>query len=80
MLIIDKKLITATGTASPTGTATTVFNIPHGMAVTPAFAAVVPKNTLSAALFFVTWDSTNITVTYLAGLTGALSLGRMAQA
>lgn len=70
----------ATGTFAPTGTATTVFNIPHGLGATPAFAQVVGKNLLSTALFTTTWDATNITVTYLTGLTGTLSLGWVAMA
>lgn len=69
-----------TGAASPTGTATTVFTIPHSLGTTPSFASVQPKNVLSAALFYATWDATNITVTYAAGLTGALALGWMAVA
>lgn len=67
-----------TGSAAPTGTATTVFNIAHGVGSAPSFVSVTPKNTLSAALFNVSWDATNITITYLTGLTGALSLGWMA--
>lgn len=66
-----------TGTATPTGSATTVFTIPHGLGLAPSFAKVTPKNSLSAALFYATTDSTNITVTYLAALTGALSLNWM---
>lgn len=63
-----------TGTATPTGAATTVFNIPHGLAAAPRWAAVTPGNALSAALFSVTWDATNLIVTFAVGLTGALSL------
>ena len=68
------------GTATPTGTATTVFTIPHNLGFVPAFAQVVPQNALSAALYSVSWDATNITVTYLVGLTGSVSLGWMALA
>lgn len=64
-----------TGTATPTGTATTVFTIAHGLGATPSHVSVTPKNLLSTALFTVAWDATNITVTYITGLTGALSLG-----
>lgn len=67
-----------TGTVTPTGTATTVFTIPHSLGTTPSFAMVIGKNVLSTALFTTTWDATNITVTYLTGLTGALSLSWMA--
>lgn len=67
-----------TGTATPTGTATTVFTIAHGMGVAPSWCGVTAQNALSAALSAVTWDATNITVTYLAGLTGALSLAWVA--
>lgn len=66
------------GTASPVGTASTVFNIPHGLGKVPTHAAVIPKNALSAALYFITTDSTNITVTYLAGITGTLSISWLA--
>lgn len=67
------------GTSAPTGTATTVFTIAHGLGRTPQWASVTPGNALSAALFSAAWDATNITVTYLAGLTGALSLNWTAQ-
>ena len=67
----------ATGTATPTGSSTTVFTIPHGLGTAPTFSKVTPKNALSAALFYATTDGTNITVTYLAALTGALSLNWM---
>jgi len=70
----------ATGTSTPTGAITTVFTIPHGLGTSPAFAQVVGKNLLSTALFTTTWDATNITVTYLTALTGALSLGWVAYA
>lgn len=63
-----------TGTSAPVGAATTVFTIAHGVGTVPAFCSVTPNNTLSTALFNVTWDATNITVTYLVGLTGTLSL------
>jgi hypothetical protein len=69
-----------TGSVAPTGSITTVFTIPHALGTTPTFAHVSPKNLLSTALFTTTWDATNITVTYLTGLTGALSLGWMAVA
>lgn len=61
-------------TFTATGTATTVFTIPHGFAVKPSFCSVAPANALSAALCYWTWDATNITVTYLSGLTGSVSL------
>lgn len=67
-----------TGTAAPTGTATTVFTVAHGMGASPTFCSVTPKNLLATALFTTSWDATNITITYLTGLTGALSLGWMA--
>lgn len=66
-----------TGSSSPVGSVTTVFQIPHGMSTIPSFANVTAKNVLSAALFTTTWDATNITVTYVTGLTGTLSLGWM---
>ena len=65
----------ASGVVNPTGTATTVFTIPHGLGAIPAHAVITPRNALSAALYYLTVDSTNITVTYLAGITGALSIG-----
>lgn len=68
----------AYGTATPTASLTLTFNIPHGLGVVPNFANVSPKNTLSAAIFTVTWDATNIIVTYLGALTGAMSLGWVA--
>lgn len=67
-----------TGTATPTGIATTVFTIAHGLGKVPTWCAVTPGNLLSSALFNVTWDGTNITVTYLAALTGITSLAWIA--
>lgn len=64
----------ASGTATPTGSVTTTFMIPHGLGSIPNFAMVMPKNALATALYSLTWDATNITVTYLAALTGSLSL------
>lgn len=61
------------GTSSPTGSATTVFTIAHGMGTIPSWCGVTPGNALSAALFYATWDATNITITYLVALTGATS-------
>ncbi|HEY8879200.1 MAG TPA: hypothetical protein VIN03_16650 [Roseateles sp.] len=56
---------------SPGGQAT--YTIAHGLAGTPSFVCVQPKNTLSAALFFLTADATNITITYaVAPLSGTL--------
>ena len=71
------KKITA-GTATPTGTATTVVTIAHGLGSTPSFHDVRPGNLLSAALFYSTADATTITITYLSALTGLLSLNWMA--
>jgi hypothetical protein len=52
----------------------TSFSFAHGAGSLPTYVNVTFKNVLSAALNFVTWDSTNITVTYLtAPLTGALA-------
>lgn len=68
-----------TGLATPTATASTVFTVPHGLGTVPVWCGVSPGNVLSAALFDVNWDSTNITITYLTALTGALSLAWMAQ-
>lgn len=62
------------GTATPTGTATTVFTVAHGLGTTPAWCGVSPGNVLSGALFYIAWDATNITITYLTALTGTLSL------
>lgn len=73
----SSKAIT-TGSATPTGTATTVFTVSHGLGSTPSFAAVSPKNVLTAALCHVTWDSTNITLTFLVALTGSLSFSWVA--
>lgn len=68
------------GTLSQTGTATTAFTFAHGMSSAPSHVAVTAKNTLSAALFATTWDSTNITITYMTAITGTLSLGWLATA
>ena len=62
------------GTATPTGAATTAFTIAHGLARVPAWCGVTPGNALSAALFSVSWDGTNITVTFITAVTGATSL------
>lgn len=64
-----------TGDAIITGAATTVFSFAHGMATTPAFVAVMPRNSLSSALFSVNWNATNVIVTYLTAITGSVSLG-----
>lgn len=66
------------GVYSGTGTATTVFVFPHNLPSTPTHISMTAMNTLSAALFSTTWDATNVTVTYLTALTGALSLGWLA--
>lgn len=68
------------GTATPaTNGILTAFTIAHGLSGTPVHVNIVPKSALSSALFFVTWDATNITVTYaVAPLTGNLSLSWMA--
>lgn len=68
-----------TGLATPTATASTVFTLPHGLGCIPAWCGVTPGNVLSASLFDVNWDNTNITVTYLTSLSGALSLYWIAQ-
>lgn len=62
------------GTASPTGAVTTVFTVAHGLGTTPAWCGVSPGNALSSALFNISWDSANITITYLTALTGTLSI------
>jgi hypothetical protein len=64
-----------TGNAVITGAATTVFTFPHGMATTPAFVSVMPRNSLSSALFSINWNATNVIVTYLTAITGSVSLG-----
>lgn len=63
-----------TGFATPTGSATTVFTVPHGLGAIPSYSGVTPQNVLSSALFFVTADATNVKITYLTGLTGQLAL------
>ena len=68
----------ATGLATPTGTASTVFNVPHGMGTKPRWCGISAENVLSAAAYTVTWDATNVIVTYLTAITGALSLGWVA--
>lgn len=71
---VPANTVVKSGTATPTGAATLVFNIPHGLGVAPRWAGVMPGNALGAALFYVTWDATNIIVTFAVGLTGAMSL------
>ncbi len=66
------------GNSAPVGAATTVFTIAHGMGTAPSWCGVAPGNVLSAALMYVAWDATNITVTYLAGVTGTMSLNWIA--
>lgn len=64
-----------TGTATPTGNGlTTVFNIAHGLGKAPSFCFVNAGNAITAALFTLTWDATNIVVTYIVAPTGVLSL------
>ena len=63
-----------TGLSTPSGAATTIFNIPHGLGKIPAWCGITPGNVLSAALFDVSWDTTNITVTYMTAVTGVLSI------
>lgn len=66
---------TVTGSATPAANGIlTSFSFAHGLGSAPSYANVSPGNALSAALFSVTSDATNITVTYAAApLTGALS-------
>jgi hypothetical protein len=64
----------ANGLATPSGAATTIFIVPHSLGKVPLWCGITPGNVLSAALFDVGWDSTNITVTYMTAITGALSL------
>lgn len=66
------------GISAQTGTATLVFTIPHNHGTLPAYVNVTSHNALSAALFYLTWDSTNITVTFAVGLTGTVALSWMA--
>lgn len=64
----------ARGTSAPVAAGGSTFTIAHGLGSTPVFASVHPRNLLSAALYTVTADATNITVTYLvAPSPGALS-------
>lgn len=67
-----------TGTATPTGAVSLSFIIPHGVGAVPSFVQVRPSNALAAAVFYTTADATNITVTYLAPITGLVSLSWMA--
>lgn len=64
------------GVATPTANAvTTVFTIPHGLSSVPKHAEVSAGNALTAVLRHVSWDATNITITFLtAPLAGTLSL------
>lgn len=66
---------TVTGSATPAANGIlTSFTIAHGLGSAPSYANACAGNVLSAALFFVTSDATNITITYAAApLTGALS-------
>ena len=64
------------GSATATGTATTVFTVTFGGTQPNATykANVTPTNALSSALFYVTnKTATTFDVTYLAGLTGAVA-------
>jgi len=53
-----------TNTQSGTGGSTLVYNIPHGLGVTPTYARADAKNSATAGIQFVTWDATNIIITY----------------
>lgn len=65
----------ARGIYTPTAPgAVSVFSLAHGLAGTPVFVDVQPRNLLSAALLFVTADATNINITFAAApLAGALN-------
>lgn len=71
----------ARGTSTPAANGVlTAFTIAHGLGATPTYFSVTPGNLLSAALFYVTADATNLTVTFAAApLTGALSLRWVAE-
>lgn len=66
----------SSGTATPVANGViTVFNITHGLGRIPTNVIVNGGNALSSATRIITWDATNITITYLvAPLTGTLSL------
>jgi len=53
-----------TNTQSGVGGSTITYNIPHGLGVTPTYARADAKNAASAGIQFVTWDATNIIITY----------------
>lgn len=44
--------------------------IPHGLGAIPKFVALTNANAASAVAYFVSWDATNITVTFGAAFTG----------
>ncbi len=67
------------GSYSATGTAgQTVYNIPHGLAFTPAFAAITPRNAAAATLivgsYYLSYDATNIVLTLLVATAGTPSI------
>ena len=72
---------TTTGTTAPVANGIlTDFVFAHNHSTTPTHVSVTPKNAGSSSAFFVTWDATNITVSYLvAPLTAALSFSFSAQ-
>lgn len=61
-----KDAIPAYGTATFSGTGIlTTFTIAHGLGGTPTRYVVSPASSIAAALYYVTVDATNLTVTYL---------------
>ncbi len=72
------KMNTGTSTPAANGVLTS-FTIPHGLGAVPKYANVAVGNVLSSALYFVSSDATNITVTYaVAPLAGALAFSWIA--
>ena len=68
------------GVATPTADGIlTAFTIAHGLGAAPTWADATVGNALSNTLKYITYDATNITVTYaVAPLAGTLSLNWIA--
>lgn len=64
-LVNDPEVLSGTSTQNGTG-AQTAFTIAHGLGVRPTRVDVRPGSAAAAAAYYVTWDVTNITVTFTA--------------
>lgn len=67
--------VITTGTSAPSANGIlTSFNIAHGLSYTPSHVSITAKNILSTGYTTITWDGTNITISYaIAPAIGSLS-------